>query len=150
MALAVDFRQYTPADSRADLLRRVESAPAEHAEAVLAAYDLLEQLHDKDVLNLLTGLLASKDTVVNHVVDLVSSPEAVKALRLLLMLGNSLKTLDADKLHEVLNPEAAPPSLWAIGKQMTSRDARRAMGVLGGVLNVFGAALSRKKPAAHK
>lgn len=144
MAVAVDFRQYTPSDSRGDLLRRVESAPAEHAEAVLAAYDLLEQLHEKDVLNLLTGLLAAKDTVVDHVADVISSPEAIKALRLLLMLGNSLKTLDADRLHEVLN-SGEEPSLLSIGKQMASKDARRALGVMAGLLNVFGAALAKNE-----
>lgn len=143
MAVPVEFRKFTPQDSRGDLMRRVENAPAEHAEAVLAAYDLLEQLHDKDVLNLLTGLLSAKDTVINHAVDVVSSPEAVKGLRLLLMLINSMKTIDADKLHHVLNNDETP-SLLTIGKQMTSQDARRALGVAAGVLNVFGAAFSKK------
>ena len=51
MAVAVDFRVYQPADSREDLLRKVNEAPAKHAEAVLAAYEVLEKLHEKDVLN---------------------------------------------------------------------------------------------------
>jgi uncharacterized protein YjgD (DUF1641 family) len=146
MAAPVEFRKFTPQDSRGDLMRRVENAPVEHAEAVLAAYDLLEQLHEKDLLNLLTGMVAAKNTVVNHVVDVVSSPEAVKGLRLLLMLVNSLKTIDADRLHQVLNEDQAP-SLLAIGRQMTSQDARRALGVAAGVLNVFGAALAKKPQA---
>lgn len=145
MAVPVEFRKFTPQDSRSDLVRRVENAPVEHAEAVLAAYDLLEQLHEKDILNLLKGLFAAKDTVVNHVVDVASSPEAVKGLRLLLMLVNSLKTIDVDKLHQVLNTDETP-SLFSISKQMTSQDARRALGVMAGVLNVFGAALVKKDP----
>jgi len=40
MTVAVDFREFTPVDSRGDLIRRVEQAPSEHAGAVLAAYDL--------------------------------------------------------------------------------------------------------------
>jgi hypothetical protein len=56
MAIAVDFREFTPADSREDLIRRVEQAPVEHAEAVLAAYDLLQRLHEKGLLDLLNGL----------------------------------------------------------------------------------------------
>ena len=143
MAVPVEFRKFTPQDSRVDLVRRVENAPVEHAEAVLAAYDLLEQLHEKDILNLLTGLVAAKDTVVNHVADVASSPETVKGLRILLMLVNSLKTVDADKLHQALNSDETP-SLFSIGKQMTSQDARRALGAVAGVLNVFGAALGKK------
>ena len=84
MAVAVDFRVYQPADSREDLLRKVNEAPAKHAEAVLAAYEVLEKLHEKDVLNLMKGLLGAKDTVVDHVADLVSSQEMVNLLRLFL------------------------------------------------------------------
>lgn len=143
MAVPVEFRKFTPQDSRVDLVRRVENAPVEHAEAVLAAYDLLEQLHEKDILNLLTGLVAAKDTVINHVADVASSPEAVKGLRILLMLVNSLKTVDADKLHQALNSDETP-SLFSVAKQMTSEDSRRALGAMAGALNVFGAALAKK------
>ena len=47
MAVAVDFRSFTPVDARVDLIKKVEGAPVEHAEAVLSAYDLLQQLHEK-------------------------------------------------------------------------------------------------------
>src|ERR1700757_2709423 len=106
MAVAVDFRKFQPADSREDLIRRVQQAPVEHAEAVLAAYDVLQKLHEKDILNLLKGLMSASDTVINHVVSLISSQEAITGIRTLLMLGNLLKGIDADKLHAALsNPE---------------------------------------------
>jgi hypothetical protein len=82
MTIAVDFREFTPADSREDLIRRVEQAPVEHAEAVLVAYDLLHRLHEKGLLDLLNWLFSAGDTVVNHVVDVVSSKEVVTALRI--------------------------------------------------------------------
>lgn len=145
MAVAVDFRVYQPADSREDLLRKVNEAPAKHAEAVLAAYEVLEKLHEKDVLNLMKGLLGAKDTVVDHVADLVSSQEMVNLLRLSLLAGNLLKEINPDDLHGVLKEaEGKPPSLFQIARRMTSKNARRAMGAAGGLLNVFGAALSEK------
>ncbi len=64
MAVAVDIRDFTPVDSREDLIRRVEQAPVEHAEAVLAAYDLLQRMHEKGLLDLLNGLLSAGDTVI--------------------------------------------------------------------------------------
>jgi hypothetical protein len=60
MAVAVDFRMFEPADSRDDLLRKVKAAPAEHAEAILAAYEVLEKLDEKDVLSTVNGLLGGR------------------------------------------------------------------------------------------
>jgi uncharacterized protein YjgD (DUF1641 family) len=151
MAVAVDFRTFHPVDSREDLIRRVQQAPVEHAEAVLAAYDVLQKLHEKDILNLLKGLLAASDTVINHVVGLISSPEAITGLRTLLMLGNLLKGIDADKLHAALyDPEKKEPSLLSLGKQATSKEARRAMATGVALLNLMGEALEKQRPESKE
>jgi uncharacterized protein YjgD (DUF1641 family) len=146
MAAAVDFREFTPADSREDLIRRVEQAPIEHAEAVLAAYDLLQRLHEKGLLDLLNGVLSAGDTVVDRVVDVVSSKEMVTALRIGLMFSNLLTQIDADALHAVIEEAGKEtPSLLALGKQAASKDARRGLATAVGLLNVFGAALSKQQ-----
>jgi uncharacterized protein YjgD (DUF1641 family) len=150
MAVAVDFRSFTPVDARVDLIKKVEGAPVEHAEAVLAAYELLQQLHEKGILELLTGLLAAGDTVVNHVVGVISSPQAVTATRLGLMMVNLLGSIDADKITAALAAGSKePPTLLAIGKQATSKEARRGMAVAVGLLNVLGAALDKQQPKKH-
>ncbi len=146
MAVAVDFRELTPVDSRADLVRRVEQAPIEHAEAVLATYDLLQRLHEKGLLDSLNGLLSAGDTVVEHVVDVVSSKEMVTALRIGLIFSNLLNSIDADALHAVVvGAGNETPSLLAIGKRAASKDARRGLAAAVGVLNLFGAALNSSK-----
>ena len=150
MALAVDFRTFTPPDSRADLIRRVEQAPVEHAEALLAAYDLLERLHEKGLLELVSGLLSAGDTVVNHVVDVISSKEMVTALRCVLVFSNLLSSIDADALHAAIaDAGKETPSLLAIGKQATSADARRGMAAALGLFTVFGAALNKQQKGQH-
>jgi uncharacterized protein YjgD (DUF1641 family) len=150
MAAAVDFREFTPADSREDLIRRVEQAPIEHAEAVLAAYDLLQRLHEKGLLDLLNGVLSAGDTVVDRVVDVVSSKEMVTALRIGLMFSNLLTQIDADALHAVIEEAGKEtPSLLALGKQAASKDARRGLATAVGLLNVFGAALSNQQTDKH-
>jgi uncharacterized protein YjgD (DUF1641 family) len=150
MAVAVDFQEFRPIDSREDLIRRVELAPVEHAEAVLAAYDLLQRLHEKGLLDLLNGLLSAGDTVVDRVVDVVSSKEMVTALRLGLIFSNLLSSIDADALHGVLaGAGKEPPSLLALGKQAASKDARRGMATAVGLLNIFGAALSKQQSDKH-
>ena len=138
MAVAVDFREFTPVDSREDLIRRVEQAPIEHAEAVLATYDLLQRLHEKGLLDLLNGLLSAGDTVVEHVVDVVSSKEMVTALRIGLIFSNLLNSIDADALHAVVaGAGKETPSLLALGKQATSKDARRGLATAVGLLRSF-------------
>lgn len=150
MAVAVDFRSFTPVDARVDLIKRVEGAPAEHAEAVLSAYELLEQLHEKGILELLTGLLTAGETVVNHVVGIISSPQAITATRLALMIVNMLDSIDANKISAALSAGSKePPSLLTMGKQATSKEARRAMAVGLGLLNAFGDALEKAKPEKH-
>jgi uncharacterized protein YjgD (DUF1641 family) len=151
MAVAVDFRSFTPVDARVDLIKKVEGAPVEHAEAVLAAYELLQQLHEKGILELLTGLLTAGETVVNHVVGVISSPQAVTATRLGLMTVNMLGSIDADKISAALAAGSKePPSLLAIAKQANSKEARRAMAVGLGLLTAFGAALEKSKAGEHK
>jgi uncharacterized protein YjgD (DUF1641 family) len=146
MTVAVDFRKFTPVDSREDLIRRVEQAPAEHAEAVLAAYDLLQRLHEKGLLDLLNGLLSAGDTVVNRVVDVISSKEIVTALRIGLTFSNLLILIDPDALHAVVAEAGKEtPSLLALGRQAASKDARRGLATAVGLLNVFGAALSKQQ-----
>lgn len=150
MAIAVDFRKFTPRNSREDLIRKVEQAPVEHAEAVLAAYDLLQRLHEKGMIDLLNGLLSAGDTVVDRVVDVISSTEAVTALRMALTFVNLLSVIDPDELHTVIsNAGKETPSLLTIGKQATSKDARRGMAAAVGLLTVFGAALGKQQTEKH-
>jgi uncharacterized protein YjgD (DUF1641 family) len=150
MAVAVDFREFHPVDARNDLIRKVEHAPVEHAEAVLSAYELLQKLHEKGMLELLTGLLNAGDTVVNHVVGVVSSKEMVTALRIGLIFSNLLSSIDPDKLHTIIaDAGKETPSLLSIGKMATSKDARRGMATAVGLLNVFGAALNAEKTEKH-
>jgi uncharacterized protein YjgD (DUF1641 family) len=149
MAVAVDYREFTPRNSREDLIRKVEQAPVAHAEAVLAAYDLLQRLHDKGMIDLLSGLLSAGDTVVERIVDVISSREMVTGLRIALIFSNLLGSIDPDKLHAVIsNGDKDAPSLLAIGKQAASKDARRGMAAAAGLLSVFGEALNAQQ-AGH-
>ena len=44
-----------PRDARKELLTRLENAPAEHAEALLDSYELLQQLHEARVFEFCAG-----------------------------------------------------------------------------------------------
>ena len=148
MAIPVEFREFTPKNSRNDLMRRLEQVPDQHAEALLAAYDLLQRMHEKGLIDIASGLLSASDTVMDKVADVASSTEVVNALRAVLMFTNLLKTLDMERMHVLISaPESKPPSLWALGRQAMSKDARVGLATGVGLLNLFGSAL-RKQHAA--
>jgi hypothetical protein len=57
-----------------------------------------------------------------------------------------VKQLNPDDLHGILQEAAGkPPGFFQIVRRMTSKDARRALGAFGSLLNVLGAALGNKK-----
>ena len=62
MAQPIAF--HAPAKPAHPNMERLQSAPMEHAEALLSAYELLQLLHDRGVLNLLRGVVASGDEVI--------------------------------------------------------------------------------------
>ena len=64
-----------PLDTRDALRVRLETAPDTHAEALLAAYDLLQALHDRGILDVATSALAASDELLEKVVDTANAPE---------------------------------------------------------------------------
>lgn len=146
MAVAVEFHTYTPPDSRLDLVRRIESAPREHAEAVLEAYDMLQRLHDSGALGIVNGLLSAEDTVIDKVSDVVSSKQAVTALRIAMTLGGALTSIDADRVHAaVAKAETHTPSLWQLLRTARSKEVRKAAGLGLSLAQIFGASLMANK-----
>ncbi len=69
-----------PRDPREELRKRLEQAPAEHAEALLDSYELLQQLHDHGVFELLRGALGASDKLIETAVDAAKSDESIRAI----------------------------------------------------------------------
>ena len=148
MAKPVPYRVFTPADAREELKRKIDAAPLEHAEALLGGYELLEQAHASGALEMLRGLLSAQNEVINHVVDVVSQPEMVKALRNLLVLGKLLGNIDPAALQASIVGEfegrpTSPPSLISLMGRMGTADARRGLNVATGLLSAMGAAMTK-------
>lgn len=142
MAAPVAFRTFTPADERPDLMRRLEAAPREHAEAILEGYALLERLHSARLLATANGLLSAGDVVVDRLTDVVSSPQAVTLLQVGLILGDVVTSLNANRLQEVVaQTKAATPSWFSLLRRLFSANTRRTLGLTLGLLDVVGDSL---------
>src|SRR5260370_29024078 len=101
MALPIRFEP--PArDARAELHDRLDNAPLEHAEALLAAYEVLQGLHERGVLDTLKGALSASDTLLNTVVEVAKTPEAIRSVRNLLLLRKGISAIDPALLDVVV------------------------------------------------
>jgi len=148
-----------PRDPREAFYRRLENAPQEHAEALLATYDILQGLHDRGVLDLFKGALGSSEKILQILVDTGNSPEVIRAIRNLMILAKILDAVDPELLESL--ERAVPKTLadaktskapgpWELIKQASSDDTRRALGVMTNILTAFGRGLRSGKPDERK
>ena len=148
----------SPDGARAELRRRLDDAPIEHAEALLALWDLLETAHESHVLEIARGALHASNDVVERLAHGAKSESATRAIRNLLLLGEVLGALDPEILRGVLTALPAaltraheetqrkdPPSLFQIIGRLMSRDGRRAQGLLASLLASVGYALPARR-----
>jgi uncharacterized protein YjgD (DUF1641 family) len=148
MAVPIRF-QPAQRDPREELHSRLEAAPAEHAEALLAAYDVLQGLHDRGILAALKGLLSASDFVLESVVGTAETPEAIRRIRNLILLSNKLDSIEPELLGHMIDsvPEGLarasakrtePPGLFSLVQKFSSKDSRRGLAVAAEILETFG------------
>jgi uncharacterized protein YjgD (DUF1641 family) len=149
-----------PRDPREALYHRLENAPRDHVEALLAAYEVLQGLQDRGVLELLRGALGSSDKVLQILVDAVNTPEAICGIRNFMILIRIAGTLEPELLEALAQgvPEGLaqakipePLGLWKLLKKLSSQDTRRAMTAMICVLESLGKSLDiseRDRPSA--
>jgi uncharacterized protein YjgD (DUF1641 family) len=95
MALPIAL-EVPPRDPAAELRSRLERAPAEHAEALLAAYEVLQALHEQGVLDILRAGLSAKDQILEVAVSAANTPEAIRAIRNLLFWRSVLGGIEPE------------------------------------------------------
>jgi uncharacterized protein YjgD (DUF1641 family) len=143
-----------PQDPREALYHRLENAPKEHAEALLAACDILQGLHDRGLLELAKGALGSSDKVLQIAVDAVNTPEAIGAMRrgiILAKLANSVDPALLEGLERAVPEglaEAAKPrpmGMFSILKKLLGRDSRRVLVAAACILESLGKSLASAK-----
>ena len=149
MAHPITFKP-KPHDPQKELMGRVEAAPAEHAEALLAAWEVLQTAHDKGMLDLAKGLIGGKDAITGKLAEAANTPEAVAGIRNAMAGARLLASVDPDMLQRLARAmegaaeehkqEKEPPGLFALAKRAMSKDARRGLSYLTHVLTALGRA----------
>jgi len=146
-----------PRDPQHELNVRLQQAPAKHAEAILAAYDLLQSMHDQGVLEVMQGTLGGGKKILEQAVVGGSGPEAIRATRNLLLLVRALGEIEPALLSDLTRAipkalvqanaeEAKPPGLIKLVSTFWNKDFRRGLAAFNDLLVVFGRNLSERFP----
>lgn len=138
-----------PRNPREELGHRLERASDEHAEAILDAYELLQDMHDLGVLEMARGVLGSRDEILGTLARNASTPEAIRAIRNLLFWRRVLGCIEPDRFQAIF--EAIPEginqatahrneriTLFGLLRRLMSRESLRAMAAAVDFLQCFG------------
>jgi uncharacterized protein YjgD (DUF1641 family) len=152
VARPIEFKPIT-VDFKADLQKRLEKAPDDHAAALLAAYDVLEAAYDEGLLDILHGMIASKDTIITTLSRYAKEPEGIAGIRNLLTAAKILTELDPEVLDHISKAmasateehkqEQVPPSLFQLARRATSEDSRRGLSFMTLILSSLGKSLKK-------
>jgi uncharacterized protein YjgD (DUF1641 family) len=144
-------------DPQEKLRARLEKAPDEHAEALLASLDVLQSLHDQGVLELLRGVLGGGNKILEIVVDASKTPEAIRGIRNLVIMSKILGAMDPEILKKFIEAvpdalaaaakaqETQPPGLWESLRILRSKNLRRGLAVANKLLETLGRNFSTQK-----
>jgi uncharacterized protein YjgD (DUF1641 family) len=130
-------------------LHRLGQAPEEHAEAVLAAYEVLQQLHDRGLLELARGVLAAGDDILEKVADQARTPEAIRPIRNLIFWQHVLGSIEPewfkgifksipDGLAKATAEPEKPIGLFGLLRRLMTKDGLRGLAAATDFLQAFG------------
>jgi uncharacterized protein YjgD (DUF1641 family) len=142
---------FPPEDPREILRKRLENAPMEHAEALLSLMDVVQELHDKGLLEIAKGALGSGDKVMKIAVDAANTPEVIQGIRNMMILAKLFAGIDPKLLEALAGamPDALdkartehPMSTPALLFTLTGAHARRVLGIAARVADAMGRGLA--------
>jgi uncharacterized protein YjgD (DUF1641 family) len=143
---------FPPEDPREILRKRLEAAPLEHAAALLSLLDVVQQLHDKGVLEIAKGALGSGEKVMKIAVDAADTPEVIQVIRNAVIMGKLFASIDPALLEQVATalPKAMseaqtekPMGLFSLLAMMGNRNVRRVLGLGARVIDGLGRGLEK-------
>ena len=144
---------------QAELQQRLAEAPAEHAAALLDLLELIEELHQRNVLSTLRGAVGARDSIASYLAEGAAQPESIRAMRNLLAITKILGSIDPE-LIEAIQRSIPPqlkdrnarrmtptPSLFQIARTLWSPPVRRALMAGGLILAGIGYYMNKESPS---
>ena len=142
-----------PRNPQHELDVRLAAAPAKHAAAILAGYEVLQLMHDNGVLELMRGTLGGGAIVVQQAVSFGKDAAAIRVTRNAVLLIKALADVEPALLSDFTNAlpkalaqaeDAKPPGLFKLLRTFFDADFRRGLAAFTGLLQLFGRNLKNK------
>jgi uncharacterized protein YjgD (DUF1641 family) len=140
-------------DGNGALRAQLQAVPEKHGEAILAACEILQELHDHGILEVLRGGLAASDQLLELAVASADTPETVRAIRNLLYWSTIVGRIEPEWIQGVA--KAIPDglalattqrdqraSIWKVLRRAMSRDSLRGLTAAVDFLESFGRRLN--------
>jgi uncharacterized protein YjgD (DUF1641 family) len=149
---------FPPRNAQTEPAQRLAEAPAEHAAALLELLELIEVLHQRNVLSTLRGAVGAGDDLVSYIAHAAAQPESIRAMRNFLALSKLFGKLDPELIESIersIPPQLQDrnerrtrpaPSLWKIGRLFVSAPVRRALMATGFILAGIGYYMNKETP----
>ena len=133
-------------DPKLGLMRKLDAAPRAHAEALLVAYDLLQEAHDQGILDTLHGMVHAKDEIFGHIAQGARVQESIDALRNLVSGAKILGSIEPETMSCIAAAMSTagkktpdePLSMWGLFKKASSREGRRGLTMMVEMLVALG------------
>lgn len=142
---------YIPAPARDDSPEeRLRQGAAKHADAILNGYELLQLLHDRGVLDLMRGALASSEEIAETVTSAVNTPQVTRAMRNFVLLTKFFGSIPPEVVNSLSQAMAKgsqrkrlqkAPSLQRLFRRLGQDNTRYALGVILDLAESFGKGL---------
>ncbi len=141
--------EVAPRNAREELRTRLEYAPEEHAEAILAAYELLQEMHNQGLLEMARGVVSARDDILGTLAADASTPEALRAIRNLLFWRRILSNIEPGCFQAIFEsipegiamataPREKPVTVFGLLRRLMTKDSLRAMAAAVDFLESFG------------
>jgi len=160
MAQPISFHA-PPFDPREALRAKLARAPDKHAEAILAAYDLLQALHDRGILDVATSALSASDELLEKLVESANTPDSIRAIRNLMFWRQVLGRIEPswfqgifeaipDGLATATSRRDEPVGVWKLLRRAFSKDSLRGLAAAVDFLESFGRHLHLLETSAQE
>lgn len=89
-------------EKRKQDLREIEDSLLKNKQALLDTLDLVQHMHDRGIISLLSGLFAEGDKVLQILIKKMDSKETANTLKNLLLMVGVLGTINVKQLEPIL------------------------------------------------
>ena len=123
---------------------------AENKDAISSALELLQLLHDQGVLELLRGMVAAGDRVVDTLTAAIDTPEAIRGIRNFILLTKFFASIPPEVLNSLVQTAVhgaerekahRSPSILQLMRRLGSANSRHAVAVALDLVEAVGRGL---------